>query len=241
MQEDEANTRPRDWTQRYAFTPLPSFGPQQWVAHREPGRYLRHALAFPASRLAHNLALPVAYSVAAVALLAAYDAEAARLGWPRMAHSDGLGPLGLSSSALSLLLVFRTNASYKRYDESRHTWGVVVNTSRNLVRQAHLFFPPDAASEKAALRRWVVALAHCTRLHMRAPLEQAPAELAAARPPLQPAEADAVAASMHRPNFCLQALGKLISLNVADRYVAMKLDECLTRARARKRGCTLVC
>lgn len=35
--------------------------------------------------------------------------------WPALGGL-GLGPLGLSSSALSLLLVFRTNTSYQRFD-----------------------------------------------------------------------------------------------------------------------------
>ena len=104
-----------------------------------------------------------------------------------------------------------------------------MNTSRNLVRQACLYFPDQAASEKKAIARWVVALAHCVRLHMRAPREDVPAELALASPALWPAEAAAVTASLHRPNFCLAALGKLVSLNVADRYTAMKLDEALSR------------
>ena len=42
----------------------------------------------------------------------------------------------LSSFALSLLLVFRTNTSYARWDEARKLWGGVVNRSRDVVRQA---------------------------------------------------------------------------------------------------------
>ena len=41
----------------------------------------------------------------------------------------------LSSFALSLLLVFRTNASYDRWLEARHIWGGIINRSRDLVRQ----------------------------------------------------------------------------------------------------------
>jgi ion channel-forming bestrophin family protein len=41
----------------------------------------------------------------------------------------------LVGSALGLLLVFRTNASYDRFWEGRKLWGGIVNETRNLVRQ----------------------------------------------------------------------------------------------------------
>ena len=44
-------------------------------------------------------------------------------------------PFGLTSFALSLLLVFRTNASYERWDGARKIWGLLLNRSRDLVRQ----------------------------------------------------------------------------------------------------------
>jgi predicted membrane chloride channel (bestrophin family) len=37
--------------------------------------------------------------------------------------------------ALSLLLVFRTNAAYSRWDEARKMMGMVLNRSRDLIRQ----------------------------------------------------------------------------------------------------------
>lgn len=50
-----------------------------------------------------------------------------RLGIPETAHA-------LLGFSLSLLLVFRTNASYDRFWEGRKIWGGIVNTSRNLTR-----------------------------------------------------------------------------------------------------------
>ena len=44
-------------------------------------------------------------------------------------------PFNLSSFALSLLLVFRTNTSYSRWLDARKIWGGVVNRSRDLIRQ----------------------------------------------------------------------------------------------------------
>ena len=44
-------------------------------------------------------------------------------------------PQGLTSFALSLLLVFRTNSSYGRFDEARKIWGGILNRARNIANQ----------------------------------------------------------------------------------------------------------
>jgi putative membrane protein len=44
--------------------------------------------------------------------------------------------------ALSMLLVFRTNSSNNRFWEARSHWGMLVNTSRNLVRLGAQSAPP---------------------------------------------------------------------------------------------------
>lgn len=43
-------------------------------------------------------------------------------------------PVTSTSFALSLLLVFRTNTAYFRWNESRTLWGGVLNRSRDIVR-----------------------------------------------------------------------------------------------------------
>ena len=48
---------------------------------------------------------------------------------------EATGPFSLTSFALSLLLVFRTNTSYARWDEARSIWGGVTNRSRDILRQ----------------------------------------------------------------------------------------------------------
>ena len=52
-------------------------------------------------------------------------------------------PFTLSSPALGLLLVFKTNASYARWSEARTTWAKVVAQSRNMVRMASTFVPGE--------------------------------------------------------------------------------------------------
>lgn len=44
-------------------------------------------------------------------------------------------PMQLTSFALSLLLVFRTNASYARWQEARKMFGSITTTGRDIFRQ----------------------------------------------------------------------------------------------------------
>lgn len=45
----------------------------------------------------------------------------------------------LSSPALSLLLVFKTNTSYQRWDEARKNWGSCVNHCRTIMRYGYIY------------------------------------------------------------------------------------------------------
>ncbi len=181
---------------------------------------MRHLTSIPSSHILRNLVGPALFSVAAVTLLILYDTF--RLAsWPAFT-SMGLGPLGLSSSALSLLLVFRTNSSYQRFVDARALWGVIVNRSRDLVRCALTYMPPESAPYKPCLARWVVALAHCVRLNARAPRDATPTELARLMPPHELA---LLAAAAHRPNICLQMISQIIAAAVPDSHNALRLDE----------------
>jgi len=75
--------------------------------------------------------------------------------------------------ALSLLLVFRTNTAYFRWNEARTLWGGVINSCRNVVRQANTFFPEDAKSEelKDVLAVNTAAFAKALRNFLRGPTD----------------------------------------------------------------------
>jgi putative membrane protein len=68
-----------------------------------------------------------------------------------------LDPLGhtLLGVALGMFIVFRTNSSYSRFWEARSHWGMIVNTTRNLVRMGAVYAGP--ADDLARLvSAWVV-------------------------------------------------------------------------------------
>lgn len=76
-------------------------------------------------------------------------------------------PLTITSFALSLLLVFRTNSSYGRFAEARQLWGMVLNRSRDLVRMCIAFFPPNDWDGKATFARWTICFSKCLLCHLR--------------------------------------------------------------------------
>merc|ERR1719160_1889758 len=57
-------------------------------------------------------------------------------------------PFSIAMPALSLLLVFRTNTAYFRWNEARTLWGGVVNICRNIARQVSAFPPEDPRSAR---------------------------------------------------------------------------------------------
>merc|ERR1711957_249549 len=50
-----------------------------------------------------------------------------------------LAPFTLTSGALGLLLAFRTNVSYGRWNQARTAWGKVINDSRSIVRMGAIW------------------------------------------------------------------------------------------------------
>ncbi len=80
------------------------------------------------------------------ALMCAAAAAALTLVHYRWHHFESTEKVhALIGTPLSLLLVFRTNASYDRFWEARKLWGAIVNESRNLARSASVLLAADAA------------------------------------------------------------------------------------------------
>jgi putative membrane protein len=62
-------------------------------------------------------------------------------------------PLTLFGSVLALFLGFRSNSAYQRWWEGRGLWGLMINASRNLARQARNYLPDGEAVD---LKRTIV-------------------------------------------------------------------------------------
>merc|ERR1740138_1921220 len=54
-----------------------------------------------------------------------------------------LSLFSLTAPSLGLLLVYKSNAAYGRWDNARKVWGSIINKTRSLVRQANTFMTED--------------------------------------------------------------------------------------------------
>mmetsp|Transcript_41364 Transcript_41364/g.61227 ORF Transcript_41364/g.61227 Transcript_41364/m.61227 type:complete len:449 (-) Transcript_41364:153-1499(-) len=136
------------------------YSQEDWVQHRAADRFLTNLLKTFRSGIVRELSTEIG-AVAFVGLLAcAYNAMFV-VGWQDFNgvlhdpfHPLGPGftfpqaslptePFSFSSSALGLLLVFRTNASYARWSEARQKWSAMLIHSRNLVRLSSAWMITD--------------------------------------------------------------------------------------------------
>lgn len=96
--------------------PVQVFDFPRWASHRSTRRYVRHMSGMLSSRIVRALAAPMLYTFG-LSMTVATAHQLAEVGqlptpWPALQlHTE---PFALTSFALALLLVFRTNASYAR-------------------------------------------------------------------------------------------------------------------------------
>jgi ion channel-forming bestrophin family protein len=126
-------------------------------------------------------------------------------------------PLGhvLIGVALGLLIVFRNNCSYDRYWEGRKLWGAIVNSSRNLVREAAAF-----AGGAAELARLVTAYPLALKQHLRGSKD-----LEEVRPLLAPAAFDHASAAGNPPS----VIAYYMTAWIRDRLTAGTIDSVTAR------------
>jgi len=87
-------------------------------------------------------------------------------GWPIAVSTSYIWPFTLTSFALSLLLVFRTNSSYDRWWEDRKAFGRMYNCVRILARLTMVWVASKDAARAVQVTRWTSVLcgATCTYL-----------------------------------------------------------------------------
>merc|ERR1719310_2657558 len=198
---------------------------ENWVKHRSKDRYRTEMATFFDSGVIRSLSTEIlgvtgiaAAVVAINMLIGGYDDlsmvhHAAPFPVPLMkALSLPALPFSIAMPALSLLLVFRTNTAYFRWNEARTLWGGLINNCRNIVRQSNTFFPDDPYHNE--LKRRMAAETHAFIRSLRNFL-RGPTDDNTLRTELYemvdqglmcPEQADAVMAASNRPMFCLSGL-----------------------------------
>lgn len=126
---------------------------------------------------------------------------------PGLVPSISSTPFALFGLALSIFLGFRNSACYDRWWEARKLWGLLVVSSRNLVRQTLIL---EGRERGTALRRELLDLAivfvHTLRQHLRPGgevergLDRLPAEHVAS-----------LEASRNGPDFVLRLIGEKLA------------------------------
>ena len=187
--DDEANPRPTPWT-----SPLPVskkkiswlskaqalvstdketyrkyrrtvFNKNDWKVHRSSNRYFRELANMPNSLILRGLGMQTLIVTIFSFLVVVWNTVLERFcPFPMPLLSFPPLPFNLLSSALGLLLVFRTNVAYSRWRDGRVSWATISARSFDLMRQAVMWINDDAY--KARLVRYTAGFAKTVKWHL---------------------------------------------------------------------------
>ncbi|GIL50051.1 hypothetical protein Vafri_6374 [Volvox africanus] len=201
-----------------------------WAKHRDVNRYLYNLKTIPGSRIIRTLSRPMGVVLAWATLFGFYETclESGVLPayFPQLTLTSA-EPQGLTSFALSLLLVFRTNSSYGRFDEARKIWGGILNRARNIANQAVTFIPADDAAGREAVGKWTVGFCRALQAHLQEDANLR-AELQKAQPRWTQQEIDILCNSQHRPIKAISMLSELTRQLSITEFQALQMQENVT-------------
>lgn len=204
------------------------YGHPEWAKHKSSWRHGRHLYSIFSSGILAALAPPVLACTVLATFITVFNhlVIVGRLPQSIPILEVASLPFTLTSSVLSLLLVFRTNSSYNRFDEARKIWGSNVNRTRDLARQALTWIRSPADSAKLlCLLRHIKAYPFCLRDHitdheftLREELQEF----------LEPQELEAILSAQHRPNYVLQVVSELLDQCNVTQWEKMAMDANIT-------------
>jgi len=153
-------------------------------------------------------------------------------------------PLVLSSPALALLLVFRTNTCWRRWDEARKACGAIVSHSRSIMRKTSSWVMQESSSsleedllsyeEKQRLITRVMAavwaFARAEKRHLLSEYEDEAQFIADINYNLpDPFASDLIQNKRHRPSFALFELSCALNELPLDMFQRCQLEEATTK------------
>jgi len=220
----------------------------EWVYHRSSERFLRNMLSIGSSGINQALSKELAFVTSAaffVVLMNMLIANYQDLGG--VTHPGVLQgflniksvslpafPFSIGLPALSLLLVFRTNTAYFRWNEARTLWGGLINNCRNVVRQSNTFFPTDARHDMLKRRLAAETAAFCKGLRnfLRGPTDDETLrgelqEMVGAGLIAQE-QADAMMGASNRPMYALSAMSSTLSKADIDPMYSARIDSTIS-------------
>jgi len=202
----------------------------EWVKHRSGDRFVRNLNSIFSSGVYKSLAKEVLATTAVATFIVVWnglvggytDLDGAQHAavianvLPQLVLP--LTPFTLLSPSLGLLLVFRTNTSYGRWDEARKFWGLNINHTRDLNRMATAWYghdgqpidPEKRAEDLRQVSLFTWAFVRSMKRHLSPIEEDEEAFKEEIRARLSPTQADAIIAANHRPNRALYDLSVAI-------------------------------
>ncbi|KAI3796559.1 hypothetical protein L1987_39234 [Smallanthus sonchifolius] len=143
------------------------YKPDDWVEHRSSLRHVRHLLSSLSSRVILSLVPPVVAFTTVAVVVASYNTAVFWELLPEffpVLRASSL-PYQLTAPALALLLVFRTEASYSRFEEGRKAWNNVISGTNDFARQVIVSVETDSVL-KMALLRYILAFPVALKCHL---------------------------------------------------------------------------
>jgi len=220
------------------------FTHDNWIKFRSPNRFLRNLRTIPQSSIYKAIANEVILVTAIATFVVIYNAVVGGYTGldgssnPSLVDMSGTVPLlGIPNTAIpvlglplipftttspfvGLLLVFRTNSSYKRWDEARKAWGLNINHTRDLVRMATSWYgtnmdPNDIDQQRRAFELRQVSLmtwafVRSMKRHLSPEAEDEDAFKLELYERLTSDQAEVIINAVHRPNKALQMLSASI-------------------------------
>jgi len=193
-----------------------------WVKHRSPQRFLRNLSGIFVSGVYKSLANEVLITTGIATVLVGYNlivggytdfegtnhAAIISSGYLPVVGLP-LAPFTLSSPSLGLLLIFRTNAAYQRWDEARKNWGMNINHTRDLVRMGTAFYDKtgvsneERAEDLKALSLATWSFVRAMKRHLSPEKDDEQDFRKELYEKLPPKQAQAIIDAAHRPNRAL--------------------------------------
>jgi len=220
-----------------------------WVRHRSSERFLRNMKTIGSSGINQALIKELAFvtsvatfvvvfnmlfvsyqdfgGVSHIGPLNMFDSTLKSLSLPAL-------PFSIAMPALSLLLVFRTNTGYFRWNEARTLWGGLINNCRNVVRQTNTFFPDDAKHEllKRRMAAETQAFIRSLRNFLRGPSDDPTlrSELyeLVDKGLMTLGQADDTMKASNRPMFCLSAMSATLRKADIDPMHSARIDSTIS-------------
>ncbi|KAL0309236.1 UNVERIFIED_CONTAM: hypothetical protein Sradi_5865900 [Sesamum radiatum] len=126
---------------------------ENWIQHRSSARHVRHFLSSLSSRVILSLVPPVIVFTSVAVIIASYNSAVSMHWLPEffpVLRASSL-PYQLTAPALALLLVFRTEASYSRFEEGKKAWTKVIAGTNDFAGQCHIINGSDIAKDLKTL------------------------------------------------------------------------------------------